>query len=49
MSNKAIQTFVRERPTNGRDGLLDPPSLELDEEAKTAKAFSDRGNAFEIR
>jgi hypothetical protein len=48
-SSKAIQTFVRERPSNGKDGILDPPSLELDEIAKTATAYSDRGKASEIK
>lgn len=50
MSNtKAIQTFVRERPTNGRDGIVDPPSLVLDEVAKTATAFSGKGVISEIK
>lgn len=50
MSNmKAIQTFVRERPTNGRDGIVDPLSLVLDEGAKTVKVSSGKGSAFEIK
>lgn len=48
--SRAIRVVARERPSNGRDGILHPPSLTLDEGASTAESYhAESGKVVKIK